>query len=361
MANAVSPRGDALWKGAACLGCGDKVSVYRDSYVVFNGLPDGSLLFVSRAEPDQYFATRPAVPTHATLYQLGIAHRDCSDHARQRLEARQVSLPEVLTLVDPAILGETSASLDLPPSGDGCPFCDDCIETNDEDAIPLWVSRVLVKRHGKLRLRTPHGTRDVAYAKYKVPMGADCNHRWLSVLENDTKTVMEPMIFGHERGGPPYRTLTAAQQTLLATWAVKTSLVFDLAARPQAIPRFFYEQLRLYRRALPNTIVLLGANRGDTRAVRVAHGGVNLGTVPVGTHDAFITTITVFRVVFKVIGWLGPRFPAAIDYPTALVDNLYRIWPEPDGEISWPRNGMAFDDQSLIAFEEVLPRLDFAA
>jgi hypothetical protein len=336
------------------------VSVHRDSYVIFNGLPDGSLLFVSHAEPDQYFATHPAVPAHAMLYQLGIAHRDCTDHARQCLEAGQVSLPEVLTPVDRAILGEATASLDLPPSGHGCPFCDNCIETNDEDAIPLWVSRVLVKRHGKLRLPTPHGTRDVAYAKFKVLIGADCNHKWLSVLENDTKTVMEPMIFGHERGGPPCRTLTAAQQALLATWAVKTSLVFDLAASPQAIPRFFYEQLRLYRCALPNTVVLLGANRGDTRAVRIVHGGVNLGTVPAGTHDAFITNITVFRVVFNVIGWLGPRFPAAINYPAALVDNLYRIWPEPEQEIFWPRNGMAFDDQSLITFEEILPRLDFA-
>ena len=52
-----------------------KVSVHRDSYVVFNGPPDGSLLFVSRIEPDQYLATRPAAPAHATLYQLGQAKR----------------------------------------------------------------------------------------------------------------------------------------------------------------------------------------------------------------------------------------------------------------------------------------------
>lgn len=76
MANAATPRGDAVWKGASCLGCGSKVSVHRDSYVVFNGLPDGSLLFVSRIEPDQYLATRPAAPAHATtLYQLGQAKR----------------------------------------------------------------------------------------------------------------------------------------------------------------------------------------------------------------------------------------------------------------------------------------------
>ena len=361
MANAATPRGDAVWKGASCLGCGSKVGVHRDSYVVFNGLPDGSLLFVSRIEPDQYLATRPAAPAHATLYQLGIAHRSCLDHARQRLEARQVSLPDVLTSVDPAILGESPVRLDLPPRADGCPFCEDCTEMNDEDALPLWVSRVLVKRHGKLKLPTPYGTRDVAYVKHRVPMGDACNQGWLSVLENDTKTVMGPMIFGHERGGPPCRTLTAMEQELLATWAVKTSLMFDLATSPQAIPRFFYEQLRLYRCPLPNTVVFLGANRGDSRAVRIAHGGLNLGTVPPGAHDAFMTTLTVFRVVFKVIGLLGPSFPESMSFPSALVDNIHRIWPLAGGDISWPRGGMAFDDQSLISFENLLPRLDFAA
>lgn len=361
MTKAATLVGDVQWKGASCLGCGGKVSVHRDSYVVFNGLPDGSLLFVTRIEPDQYFATRPQVPAQVTLYQLGIAHRGCTDKARQQLEARQAPLPDVLQPVDPAILEESSINLDLPPSPGRCPFYEDCTETNDEDALPLWVSRVLVKRHGKLRLRTPQGMREVMYAKYKVPMGAACNYGWLSVLENDTKTVMEPMIFGPEPGAPQSRTLTSGEQQLLATWAVKTALMLDLGTQPQVIPRFSYEQLRLYRCPLPNTTVFLGANRGDSRAMRVAHGGMNLGTVPAGAHDTFMTTITVFRVVFKVIGLIGPRLPEAINYPTALVDGLHRIWPLPGGDITWPRDGLAFNDQSLIAFEDVVPHVDFAA
>jgi hypothetical protein len=361
MVNAAASVGDAVWRGASCLGCGGTVSVYRDAYVVFNGLPDGSLLFVTRIEPGQYLATRPQVPIGASLYQLGIAHRGCIGQARQRLEGRHVSLPDVLTPIDPVILEDSPVRLDLPPGPDRCPFCEDCTDLNDEDALPLWISRVLVKRHGKLKQRTPHGTRDVMYAKFKVPIGEACNHGWLSVLENDTKKVMEPMIFGPQHGEPPCRTLTNAEQQLLSTWAMKTSLMFDLGTQPQAIPRRLYEQLRLYRCPLPNTVVLLGANRGDSRAVRIAHGGLNLGTVPTGTHDAFMTAITVFRVVFKVIGLLGPSFPQHMSYPSALLDGLHRIWPLPDRDISWPRDGMAFDDQSLIAFEGELPRLDFAA
>ena len=63
---------------------------------VFNGLPDGSLLFVTRIEPDQYFATRPQVPA-----QVLVPARDrpprLHGQARQRLEARHVPLPDVLT------------------------------------------------------------------------------------------------------------------------------------------------------------------------------------------------------------------------------------------------------------------------
>ena len=115
--------------------------------------------------------------------------------------------------------------------------------------------------------------------KIKVPIGGVCNNEWLSVLENDAKTVMEPMIFGPERGGAAMPdTYICGSASPLATWAVKTALMLDLgtnAAGP--IPRFFYEQFRLYRRAAPEgTVVFSGANRGDARAVRVVHGGLKL-------------------------------------------------------------------------------------
>ena len=315
---------------------------------------------VTHAEPGQDFATWPSVPADLTLYQLGIAHRYCIDGARQRLEAGEVSLPDVLPVVDLSILWESPVRLDLPPGADCCPFCADCTELNDEDALPLWVSRLLVQRHGKLRLPTPYGPRDVTSVKFKVPIGGVCNNQWLSVLENDAKTVMEPMIFGPERGEPPCRTITSADQQLLATWAVKTALMLDLGTTPQAIPRFYYEQFRLYRRALPNTVIFLGANRGDARAVRVVHGGLKLGTAPGSVHDAFMTVITVFRIVFKVMGVIGPRFPQNLSYPPNHMHGLHRIWPLQGGDVEWPRGGMAFDDRSLVAFENELPSLDAA-
>ena len=136
MTNVSTRAGDAVWRGVACLGCGEKVSARRDPYVVFNGLKDGSLLVVTHAEPGEEFATWPSVPASLTLYQLGIAHRYCIDGARQRLEAGE-GPADVLPTVDPSIMQESPVRLDLPPGADCCPFCEDCTELNDEDALPL--------------------------------------------------------------------------------------------------------------------------------------------------------------------------------------------------------------------------------
>jgi hypothetical protein len=207
-----APVGDAAWKGVPCLGCDGKVSARRDPYVMFNGLRDGSVLIVTHAEPDQHFATRPNVPADRTFYQLGIAHRDCSDRARQRLEAGQVSLSDVLPVVDLEALNEALTRLDLPPRDDGCPFCDNCQELSNEDVYPLWVTRRLVRRFGKLKLPMPYGPKDITNVNIKVPIGRVRNNEWLSVLENDTRAVMEPMVFGPAAGEPPCRTLTLADQ-----------------------------------------------------------------------------------------------------------------------------------------------------
>jgi hypothetical protein len=71
-----------------------------------------------------------------------------------------------------------------------------------------------------------------------------------------------------------------------------------------------------------------------------------------------MTVITVFRVVFKVMGSLGPTFPLNVTYSYAYMSGLHRIWPPGDGDIEWPCGGMAFSDQTLMAFERELPRLD---
>ena len=102
--------------------------------------------------------------------------------------------------------------------------------------------------------------------------------------------------------------------------------------------------------------MLLGAYRGHEHAAFAAHGGLQLGGAG-GDADAFMTVITVFRVVLKVIGYLGPKFPQNISYDSGFSDGFHRIWPEPAGDIDWPRNAMALSDATLMAFTHEQPRI----
>ena len=51
-----------------------------------------------------------------------------------------------------------------------------------------------------------------------------CNNTWMSVVENRVKEFLGPMIVRHEKTN-----LSLEQQQLLATWAVKTAYLVELA------------------------------------------------------------------------------------------------------------------------------------
>ena len=226
------PPGIPGWRRAFCLGCDGRIIANRDAYVTFSGSRDGAVLIVVGAEPQRMFATQPEADARPEKYLLGVAHRGCVDQARNRLEAGEVTLPGSLPTLEVGPDPGEAGCLGLRPAADSCPFCGDCEEMSDEDVYPKWVSKHFARHYGGFSVGTPFGQRATATLKITAPIGRACNNTWLSVLENDVKAVMTPMIDGPEPGEPPCRTLTPAQQRLLATWAVKTALMFDLHAGP---------------------------------------------------------------------------------------------------------------------------------
>lgn len=69
----------------------------------------------------------------------------------------------------------------------------------------------------------------------------NCNTRWMSVLENDTKSLLVDM-WDHGR------ILTAGDQEILASWATKMLILFDGSAATPLIPRGFAHDLRVTRK-----------------------------------------------------------------------------------------------------------------
>ena len=190
------PAGVPGWKHAPCLGCDGRVSAHRDPHVTISGPRDGSVLIVTGAEPQYGFTTRPGVMVQQTMYVLGVAHRACIAHARQRLETGSVPLADILPTAEVSPDPDGPERLDLPPAPDNCAFCGQCEEMSDEDVWPKWVSKLLAQQFGGFSIKSPYGPRGAATLNVKAPVGRTCNNQWLSVLENDISEIMKPMILG---------------------------------------------------------------------------------------------------------------------------------------------------------------------
>lgn len=326
-------------KRAPCLGCGERVVTARDAHVLFGGKRDGSLLIAWDTEPQRSYATDvDRIYTEPDLFLLGVAHRDCGPLARRRLEAQQVELPDELPqlLIDEEV--DDLPHIHLPPASEHCAFCG-ATDTTGEHVFPKWVSRELVQL-APLQVMTERGPRQSPSIEITVPVCEKCNNRWLSVLENDVQSVLRPLIRGEER------TLTPGEQRLLATWAVKTALMLDLASGAPIIPAGFYYELRQLRTALPSQAVWLAAYLGKSKAIWAEHRGLHIGVGAAEPPNAFVTTFSVFRVVFQVVGHFT-KGGATFDDSRLLGVGLSPIWPARDEAVEWPRGRLAFADDGL--------------
>jgi hypothetical protein len=311
------------------------------------GKRDGSVLAMFDAAPLLMLASNPDQLSQPGLELLGVAHRACADLARERLEARQVKLPDAL----PQLVADEEASdlpaLHRPPAPGRCAFC---LETDlsDEHIWPRWMSQLLssdgfaiASRHGPRRRRSIDLTARVCRT---------CNNRWLAVLEHDVKPLLGSLVQGRDQS------LLPSGQRLLATWAVKTALMLDLSGDRPLIPTGFYHDLRLQRSPLPSHIVWIGAYRDSTHAAWARHNGLHIGISPDEPPNAFATTFTAFRVVFQIFGHFT-RGKAHLEDRRLVAAALAPIWPPTGRPVDWPPRGLAFGDQALLELAESIARL----
>jgi hypothetical protein len=321
-----------------CLGCGGRVVTARASHCLIGGKRDGSLLVVMDVEPQRSWATDvDRLYTERDLYLLGVAHRDCVDAARRRLEAQEVELPADLPqlLVDEEI-GDLP-QLHLPPTSGVCPFCG-AADATDEHVFPRWVSRMLTEL-APLQMNTQYGPRRLSTIDITAPVCGKCNTRWLSVLENDVQPTLAPLIRGEERA------LSVDEQRLLATWAVKTALTLDLTSGQPVIPTGFYHGFRQLRTPLPSHAVWLGAYNGN-KAIWAEHRPLHIGIGADEPPNGFVSTFTVFRCLFQVVGHFT-KGGAAVADTRLLAHGLWPIWPPRADVVAWPRERLAFGDDAI--------------
>jgi hypothetical protein len=241
----------------------------------------------------------------------------------------------------------------------------------DEDVIPKWALRAFdVQAPVTIQIREEGGSPQQVGRRQNLKLVLEgrlcqqCNNVRLSQLENKVKPILAPMAV---KCTPT--TMDAKSQRLLATWAVKTAFLVELALRqqyPGARPVEGYaasppEMAWLFAELTPPPRSLVWLACWDCQRESPFRYGpsaaplVSADGMPVAGHFATFTlgfvAFQVFTVDFVAADQHGagqwnlrpPRFRAPA---------LTRIWPQDDlrpRDMAWPQQAFAKGDLDVLA------------
>jgi hypothetical protein len=196
-----------------------------------------------------------------------------------------------------------------------------------------------------------------------------CNTGWMRRLEAVVAPVLKPMAVNAQR-----TVLAPDVQVKIATWAVKTALLLELAFRqmyPGSRPVEGYvpsdpELAWLYAEGVPppRSRVWLGCwNCQQTAPLRYAPSGAPLPTSDGVRVTGQLTSFTLGFVAFQVF---SVDFVAADEHgarlwndhvPPSLAEALVHIWPPLGKPASWPSPAFESQDwERLVTWDGELRR-----
>ena len=296
--------------------------------------------------PERMEATFDPLSVPEPIFLLGVVHRQCRELARSRLLRSEVDLREELPTIEigeaPELLGTRGRPHADP---ERCPFCwgtdGPTNELTDEDVFPLWFQRTMNELAGQPPQAHPN-----PWPKVTVPVCANCNNRWLSVLENDTSAIVKPMLVADGA------TLTEAERATLGTWATKIALLLDCYGTNPVVPHEYLKALATEGSPPPGTAVWLGAHTGALAMKTLGDVLTAIGPggseVPTGIKVTFSIGRLVFLVVVRFAG--SDPFPAP---SAAIARALVRLWPPVLGHTHWPAGNFCFGDDGAERLREM--------
>ena len=245
------------------------------------------------------------------------------------------------------------------------------VPLTDEDVIPKWALRAFdVQAPVTIQIREEGGSSQEIGKRRNLKLVLEgglcqqCNNVRLSQLENKVKPILAPMAV---ECSPT--SLDANSQSRLATWAVKTAFLVELAPRqqhPGARPVEGYAAshpemawLLAKLEPPPRSLVWLGCwdcqrespfRYGPSAAPLVTADGM-----PVAGHFATFTLGFVAFQVFTVDFVAADKHGAGqwnLRPPRSLAQALARIWPQDDlrqRDTAWPQQAFARGDLDVLA------------
>jgi hypothetical protein len=255
----------------------------------------------------------------------------------------------------------------VPP----CVFCRSRSADSKEHAWPEWLLNALGEGPATVRSeRSGEPAKEWRGVKAGVKVKcvcAKCNNEWMSALEVEAKPFLLPLILGKQAE------LSGAQQLAIATWSLKTAMVFDCTRTTK--DWFFSQEERsgLYDARTgvglgtpfpPHTFVWLAAYRGQntaTSSASVLRGIADVGPnrerqVPIEGHVSTIAAgVFVVQVLTTRLPPTEPNREPILHSSGAMWDrSTVRVWPGVARLAGWPP-ATVLDDETLQDFETRWP------
>ena len=142
-----------------------------------------------------------------------------------------------------------------------------------------------------------------------------CNSGWMSSLEATARPLLTRMI------GGDVLVLDETQQRLVATWAVKTALMFDLMSRERLFPDEYFEAFFKAQVPVPGTVVRLGGYYEDRWSTRFQRDVLSRKG-----DDIVLTTMQFHAMVLQTVLDV-PMDPSFVNLKTIPAGVIVRIWP----------------------------------
>jgi hypothetical protein len=253
-----------------------------------------------------------------------------------------------------------------------CALCGTAgVALTDEDVIPKWALRAFnVQGPVTIQVREEGGSPEELGDRRSLKLVLEdglcrrCNNVRLSQLENKVKPILAHMAVECRP-----TSIDATSQSLLATWAVKTAFLVELALRqqhPGARPVEGYvasppEMAWLFAKLEPPPRSLIWLACWDCQGESPFRYGPS--AAPLVTADGMrvaghFVTFTVGFVAFQffTVDFLAADLHGAgqwnLQPPQLLSQALARIWPQDDlrpHDVAWPQRPFAKGDLDVLA------------
>jgi hypothetical protein len=234
----------------------------------------------------------------------------------------------------------------------GCIFCGRTPVTR-EHLWPDWLQRDLeIREPFEIRIEQEHDGVETRDIRFEAPpfnqtvraVCAECNNGWMSEMEAAAKPILWPLI--HAEG----RRLDAAEQRVLARWALLKACVFDeLHPGEGVVLPAHREYLYEHRDPPPHGFWVTLATYEAEELRHYAHQGLRLSRgdapAPPGPNVYFVT-ITAGALVVHVTGSGLSDLPVGIPLPFRDELGVIGIWP--------PTASVDFDQLRVMKHETLV-------